>query len=116
MKNKLSQIQIYRLLLWVCFALSLLTVAFIIVFLRLRDVFNSHRELILAILIVFALVFTASSTLFSKAYRDQKDFTEQLMVENSYTLGKPTVFYNLQAFKQRVEKLRKRRIYKEKEY
>lgn len=114
MKNKLSQIQIYRLLLWVCAALSLLTVAFIIVFLRLRDVFNSHRELILAILIVFALVFTASSTLFSKAYHDQKDFVEQLMVENSYTLGKPTVFYNLQAFKQRVEKLRKRRIYREK--
>ena len=111
MIHRTSQVKFYRILLWVCASLASLCLGFFIFFLIRKDLFSTNRELIVTILVVVVLVFTAAATLFSKAYGDQKEFIEQLVVENSYILGKPTVFYNLQAFKLRVEKLRKKKLY-----
>lgn len=114
MNSKSSQVKHYRILLWVCMGIATLFFGFLIFFLVRKDIFSLHREIIVAFLVLVVLVFTTAATLFSKAYGDQKTFIEQLVVENSYTLGKPTVFYNLQAFKQRVDKLRKKKMYAQK--
>ena len=42
-----------------------------------------------------------------KVHNDLMRFNENLKVENQYTLGKPSTFYNLEAFKTRVRKARK---------
>ena len=106
-----TQLTTYRTLLLICASLAVLSISTLIVFLVLRSVFVNNREALIVVFTVLSLVFTAFATLFYRAFVDRKRFVEQLKVENSYTLGKATAFYNLQAFKQRVESMRAKRGY-----
>ncbi len=54
-------------------------------------------------------------TLSLKVFVNQIEFAKQLRIENSYTLGTETTFYNLSAFKDRVNKLKKRLRFRKKE-
>ena len=52
-----------------------------------------------------------------RAYFSQKQFFESLEMENNYTLGQRTTFYNLEAFKMKADNLsKKRRLAGQKKY
>ena len=78
--------------------------------------FDSNVRMIAGIISgVMVMIFTTGLTMSIKSYSDQKHFLDQLKVENSYALGKESSFYNLEAFKARVRKLKRRSIYANKE-
>lgn len=76
------------------------------------EVANSSLVFLFTFLMMIGITGAALSL---RVFIDQKNFYDQLRVENSYTLGEPSVFYNLSAFKTRVTKMQKHPLLKRKE-
>ena len=110
--NSDKSLRIYRL--WIIiFSISLvLFAAGITVVSILPGESVPNRTVFFAVFTVLATVAALGLGLSIKTSRDQRVFLEQLRVENSYTLGRPSTIFNLEAFKTRVESLRKSRRFR----
>ena len=78
------------------------------------DAFGGNAQLFESIFVFLLIVNIVGYSLITKTYRDHKHLFEQLCIENTYTLGMATDFYNLDAFKRKVQRVSKKRIYKNK--
>ena len=68
-----------------------------------------RSELWQVLIIGTAIVSAIGLTQSLKSFISQNKFFKSLEMENSYTLGHKTIFYNLEAFKNKVESLSKQR-------
>ena len=102
----------YRLMLIICSLLFVALFTMDIVILFNSDLMGEATQAVG--LIFFLLTFNmAFGTVFSAmAYFNQVHFIRNLRVENSYTLGRPSTIFNLEAFKNKVESLRKSRRFR----
>ena len=105
MKTKIKPLILYRVIMWSSFVLAVVFFSFVIVASTSPQVFKHQQAAFIVLFAVFTLGFTISTLISGFAISSQKRFLKQLMIENSYTLGEPTQFYNLDAFKLRVDKL-----------
>lgn len=76
--------------------------------------FNGADKIVEAIFLVLLIIFVITFVLTSKIYRDHKRLYEQLCIENTYTLGVSTGFYNLDSFKRKVQRISKRKYLRNK--
>ena len=111
MKNQNKALILYRILMWSSLALVLLSLSFIIVVLSFPQIFQQYQILLVAICLTLMLSFSVTTGLSFNGLMEQKIFINQLETENTYTLGEATQFYNLEAFKSRVNKYFHRRPY-----
>ena len=89
----------------------------IILILIKPDIYPGNSMINLLLLSVCLLIGTSGTALSLRAYLDRQRFIEQLKLENSYTLGEGNSFYNLEAFKERAQRLKNlRRTRKKKQY
>ena len=105
MKNKV--LTRYLIISAISFLALAASFAMTIVF-SIYNVGESNQFIQLLILIVAII----SSILFvnaSRAFINQRRFFKGLEMENSYTLGQASTFYNFEAFKQKAESLSRRR-------
>ena len=107
-----KQLRTYSVMLWS--SLVGLIVFTVLTVLAILNIFPGPQILYVVIFAVLTFVFTAGFTLSLKAHHDQKQFVQQLRVENSYTLGMDATFYNLDAFKNRVNRLYRKRSNRDK--
>ena len=112
MKDRIKPLIRYRIILWASAVLLTVFVGFMIFAIFSPKVFGDKRPLILVAFGLLALIFTASGAISGYMIREEKRMIYQLKVENLYTLGEATQFYNLDAFKVRVDKLSNRRSYR----
>ena len=84
--------------------------AFVSLFLSGIFIVIERTPFIRASMAVIAIVFGASSIMFSRAWIEHRHFIEQLYLENTYTLGQESPFYNFDAFKNKASKMSRRRI------
>lgn len=108
MKTKIKPLILYRIIMWSSFVLAVTFFSFVIVASTTPQVFKQQQAAFIVLFSVFTLGFTISTLISGYAISSQKRFLKHLMIENSYTLGEPTQFYNLDAFKLRVDKLSRR--------
>ena len=111
MKTRDKSIVLFRVFMYFSLAIFIVMAAaiFIIAFVPQAEFLNKP-----VLFIVFAGVGLAGAVAFVLLLnntREKKEFLEQLQVENQYVLGHPSNFYNLDAFKTRVDKLRKKGRY-----
>ena len=74
-------------------------------------IFKDKQAVFIVLFAILTTGFAVASSFAGLAIGAQKRFLKSLMIENSYTLGEPTQFYNLDAFKLRVDKLSRRHSY-----
>ena len=101
-----------RLLGYINVFFLLACLAFVIVILATPETFGKASGYMVVAFTILTIGFGISATLLFKHYLDVKKFNEQIRIENSYTLGIETLFYNLDAFKAEVTKLNKKKYYK----
>ena len=112
MNEKTKKFSLMLLFAIVNTVLLVLTLAAVILILIFSESIGAVGSYLVVILMVIAIGFGIAVTLLIKHYLDNKKFNEQIRIENSYTLGAESLFYNLDAFKTEVTKLNKRRYYK----
>ena len=115
MNTKIRPLILFRLLMWISLGFATTFFAFTIVAATAQSVFKDKQLVMVVLFLVLTLGFSISAVLSQMMIRNQKRFLNQLMIENSYTLGEPTQFYNLDAFKLRVDRLSRRLKYKKKQ-
>ena len=100
-----DNLTVYRIIFWIdtLLLIASITVAFIAGF--VEDSFGPFRTYAFGFSVVFAVIYLVGFTLTIKAARDQKEFFRQLKLENVYALGATSNFYDIHAFKNRVNKL-----------
>ena len=76
--------------------------------------FGDKQLLLSIIFAIVTVVFLAATIMAGNRIHDEKRFIKQLEIENTYVLGEPTQFYNMDAFKMRVDKLTHRQLYRNK--
>ena len=105
----------YLILASICFiALALSFTATILISINNMTV---RHELWQVLIVIFAIVSSIGLTESLKQFFTQSRFFKTLEMENSYTLGHKTTFYNLEAFKTRVSSLsKKRRLKKRRQF
>ena len=101
----------YRVIMWTSLALMHFFFICIILGVCLPYVFKDKQVLLIVLFAFFTIAFTIIFVLAGHAIASEKRFLKQLTIENTYTLGEPTQFYNLDAFKLRVDKLSRKRGY-----
>ena len=82
-------------------------IVLIILLLIKPDIYPGNPVFNMLLLGICLLLGATGTSLSLKCYIDQLKFIEQLRLENSYTLGEASSFYNLEAFKSRVRRLTK---------
>ncbi len=112
MNEKTKRFSLMLLFAIVNTVLLVITLAAVILILIFSESIGTVGSYLVVILMVIAIGFGIAVTLLVKHYLDNKKFNEQIRIENSYTLGAESLFYNLDAFKTEVTKLNKRRYYK----
>ena len=100
-----------RVVMWLSYLLASGFAAGIVVALILPYLFEGFQLTFIILCAMFILIFTTSGTFSINYISGQKRFLKQIMVENTYSLGKPITFFNLDAFKIQVRKVAKRRRY-----
>lgn len=88
--------------------------AFVVVAASSPQIFKDKQAVFIFIFAVFATGFGIIFAFFGFRVNREKTFINQLMIENTYMLGEPTLFYNLDAFKIRFNQLARRRAYAKK--
>ena len=115
--RRLNPLKAYLLMHIFCSIFLVVFIVLITVLLVIPGVYPGNDTVNMLILSIFLLMMTSGASLSLKAFIDQRNFLERLRLENTYTLGLDTAFYNLEAFKNRVTKLqRKRRAKKKKQF
>ena len=115
MDIKIKPLTLYRIFLWVSVALILAFLSFIATAIALPHLFKDKQILLIVLFAIFEIIFTITAVISGYSVRNEKRFLNQLMIENSYTLGEATQFYNLEAFKLRVNKLSHRASFVDKD-
>ena len=115
MKFKIKPLTLYRIVLWLSFALMVAFIVFIVVAAALPSVFKDKQVVLIVLFAVFEVGFAVIFVSSGLAITSEKRFINQLIIENSYTLGEPSQFYNLDAFKLRADRLSHRRQYLKKD-
>lgn len=111
MKNKIKPLTIFRLIMWISFFLMIIFLTFVIIAACTPFIFKDKQVVLIVLFAIFAIGFAITSVLSANAISSQKRFINQLRIENKYTLGEDTLFYNLDAFKLRVDNLAHKRGY-----
>ena len=111
MKNKIKPLTLFRLIMWISFSLMILFLTFVIIAACTPFIFKDKQVVLIVLFAIFAIGFAITSVLSGNAIASQKRFVNQLLIENKYTLGEETLFYNLDAFKLRVDSLAHKRGY-----
>ena len=111
MNQKIKPLTLLRIVMWSSIALAVAFVVFIICAATMPEVFKDKQVLLIVIFAIFVVGFTIAAMISMNAITSEKRFVNQLMIENSYTLGEATQFYNLDAFKLKVDRLSHRRMY-----
>ena len=88
--------------------------AFVVVAATSPQIFKDKQVVFIFIFAVFAAGFGINFAFYGFRVNHEKAFINQLMIENTYMLGEPTLFFNLDAFKIRFNQLAKRRTYAKK--
>ena len=109
MKSKINPLTLLRITMWASLALVTFFLTCIIVAASVPAIFGDKQALLIVLFSLLLVVFTVTVVFSGGAITAQKRFVTQLRIENSYTLGEATGFYNLDAFKRRVDKLSHRR-------
>ena len=110
MDSRHKRISIYRVLMYGSMTAAIVLIAAIIIIALIPATADS-RLLVFSILTPLAFVFVGIFSYSLKTLHDQKIFVENLKIENLYALGKDVAFFNVEAFKNRVTSLRKKRRY-----
>ena len=105
MLNRIKPLKLYRFIMWTSFALMIIFLSFIIVAATSKAIFKENQIPLLLLFIIMDIGFSFGFVLAGKAIQAEKRILNQLEIENTYTLGESTLFYNLDAFKNRVDKL-----------
>ena len=74
-----------------------------------RSIYGEYTISIQVALLIASIPFAIVASFSFKALIDHRDFLTRLQLENSYTLGNMTNFYNFEAFKNRAERATKKR-------
>ena len=90
------------------FLLASLTFSFLINYLRVLKMEGYFGVIFLLLSIVFAIGLVLSLMFYS----ERQNISEQLKLENQYTLGNVSDFYNLNAFKTRAYRISRKRKYR----
>ena len=114
MKNKIRPLVLFRFIMWISAGFASTFFAFIIVAACSPHIFKDKQAIFIVLFAILTTGFSISFTFAGLAISGQKRFLKSLMIENSYTLGEANQFYNLDAFKIRVDKLSHRLSYKDK--
>ena len=114
MKTRIKPLTFYRIIMWSSLVLSLVFLSFVIVAATTPAIFKDKQVIMIILFLLFQLGFSISYALAGNAIRNEKRALNQLIIENTYTLGEPTQFYNLDAFKVKVDKMSHRRGYSKK--
>lgn len=112
MNEKKRSFSLMRLLGSINIVFLLASLAFVIVLLVIPETFGKATDYLIIGATVLMIGFGISATLLFKHFLDVQKFNEQIRIENSYTLGIDSLFFNLDAFKTEVNKLNKRKYYK----
>ena len=96
---------LYIISLIACATIFIVGVSFAVVTAIDHDVFGTATTTFDLIDLVVTVIFSFGTVFSLIAMLNQKEFIEQLKLENSYVLGHPITFYNLAAFKNRANKL-----------
>lgn len=115
MGNKNRALVRYRIIFIVSAILAAAFLTFIIVAACMPQVFKDKQIVLIVLFSVLLVVFTISGVLAGYAARNQRNFLSQIMIENSYTLGEAALFYNLDAFKIKVNKMLHNKLNNKKE-
>ena len=100
-----KQLKFYNLLFVISALIFLAALVFVVIFIFLPRLFGEVTVtvnlfgLIMTVVFAFGAVFSLFSII------NQKNFVKQLRLQNTYTLGHPTAFYDLSAFRNRATKL-----------
>ena len=100
---------------WASLAMTIMFLSFVVVAANAENIFHDKQNIFIFIFAVFAIGFGINFAFYGFRVTDQKRFINQLMIENSYMLGEPTLFFNLDAFKIRFNQLARRRTYAKKQ-
>ena len=111
MNERIKPLTIYRIILWTSVTTMSSFFVFTILAVVLKDVFKDKQIIMIILFSLFTVASTITGTFSGHAISEQKRIVDQIKIENTYTLGEPTQFYNLDAFKKRVTLLAKRRSY-----
>ena len=114
MTNKFRSLTLFRFIMWASVVLMVAFFVFIIIAATVPALFGDKQVLLIVIFALFEIGFTIALLLSGRAISSQKRFLNQLTIENSYTLGEPIQFFNLDAFKMRVDNLSHYRSYSNK--
>ena len=106
MTKKIKLLTLLRIFLYTTFVLGLLFLFLCLFSIVTPALFVGDIMAQRVIYLFLAVLFSMLCVYFFIVSINYKKFRENLKVENSYTLGKRTSFYNLEAFKNRVAKLR----------
>ena len=111
MLRKINLLLIYRISFWFCLTVGTTFLVFTVLGATLSSVFKDKQLLLSMIFAIISLTFYAGSIMARTLVNEEKRFATQLKIENTYVLGKPSLFYNMDAFKIRVDKLSNRSFY-----
>ena len=111
MKNKIRPLTLFRIIMWASLALMILFLIFVIIAACTPFIFKDKQVVLIVLFTIFAVGFSISFVVSGNMIASEKRFIKQLVIENTYTLGHPTQFYNLDAFKLRVDRLSRKRGY-----
>ena len=110
MRIRINPLVIFRIIMWTCFTISVTFFGFTI-FAIVTPMFGKVQSIfIFTFAFVFA-VFLIGALLCNNKIHEQKRFLNQLKIENTYTLGEASLFFNLDAFKLRVNNLSRLRTH-----
>ncbi len=115
--NENKQLKLYRFLLIVSSIIFGLSFVFTVIFVFVPYIFGNVTTIINIICLVLAIVFLFGVVFSIVSVVEQNNFVKQLKLQNSYTLGHQTAFYDLAAFRNRATKMcKKRALSKMKQY
>ena len=112
MNDKLRPLTRYRILMWASATFVTFFLVCIIVAVNAPAVFGDKLTLLVVLFAVLEAAFSVALTVSGYAISKEKRFLKQLEIENSYTLGEPNQFYNLDAFKIKFDTCARRRQYR----
>ena len=104
MKNQNKALILYRVLMYTCLGLGFSLLVFTIFVLLAPQIFKDAQVPIVIVAIFIMLSSSVGTGLSFNGLMEQKIFISQLEVENTYTLGEANQFYNLEAFKNKVNR------------
>ena len=100
-----------RIVMWLSYLLASLFAASVVLALVIPQNYGDKQLTVIVLSSALILFFTAIGIFSMNYLTEQKRFLNQIIVENTYTLGKPITFFNLDAFKIQVRKASKKRRY-----